>query len=282
MSDAPVSLTARPAIIAVAPNGARRSKNDHPQTPFTPKEIAADAAACCGAGATMIHLHVRDTNGGHSLDPATYRDAIESIRVELGERMLVQVSTELAGIYEAADQMRLVEALQPDAFSIAIRELLPDTGVIERASAFLGRACERGTAIQYILYSPEDVQRYGRLLRDGVIPDSPQMPLLVLGRHVEGGARVADLSAFVDALPQTIPFMVCAFGGEEPKIMQEVLRAGGHCRVGFENNTALSDGRRAPSNAAIVAETVASAQGIARPVADVGQTYALLGARKDK
>ena len=59
-------------MIAVAPNGARKTQQDHPQLPISPKEIAHTAAACLDAGACMLHLHVRDENLGHSLDAQRY------------------------------------------------------------------------------------------------------------------------------------------------------------------------------------------------------------------
>ena len=56
--------------IAVAPNGGRRGKKDHPALPIGPEELASTAAACLEAGAAMIHAHVRDRDGGHLLDAA--------------------------------------------------------------------------------------------------------------------------------------------------------------------------------------------------------------------
>ncbi len=50
---------ARIAII-VAPNGARKTKQDHAQLPMNTEEMVAEAKACQTAGATMIHLHARD------------------------------------------------------------------------------------------------------------------------------------------------------------------------------------------------------------------------------
>jgi 3-keto-5-aminohexanoate cleavage enzyme len=58
-----------PLVVIVAPTGARRSKADHAGLPITPDEIAAEAARCCAAGATVLHLHVRDEDGAHTLDP---------------------------------------------------------------------------------------------------------------------------------------------------------------------------------------------------------------------
>ena len=73
----------------------------------------------------MLHLHVRDTNGAHSLDADTYRHAIDAVRNALGDRLLIQVTTEAAGKFLAPAQMALVRELRPDCVSLAIRELVP-------------------------------------------------------------------------------------------------------------------------------------------------------------
>lgn len=62
-----------PLVIAVAPNGARKTKKDHPALPIEPRELAIEAASCIEKGAAMIHLHVRDASGGHSLDAGGYQ-----------------------------------------------------------------------------------------------------------------------------------------------------------------------------------------------------------------
>ena len=74
-----------PLILTVAPNGASKTKADHPALPMTSEEIAACAAACAEAGAAMIHLHVRDRQGGHTLDVGTYRAAIKAVRQAVGQ-----------------------------------------------------------------------------------------------------------------------------------------------------------------------------------------------------
>jgi len=53
-------IDSNPVMIAVAPNGARKTKQDHPSLPINAEELAATAANCLAAGACMIHLHVRD------------------------------------------------------------------------------------------------------------------------------------------------------------------------------------------------------------------------------
>ena len=69
-----------PLVLAVAPNGARKTQADHPAIPISPAELAATAAAAQAAGAAMIHLHVRDADQKHSLDVGAYREATAAVR----------------------------------------------------------------------------------------------------------------------------------------------------------------------------------------------------------
>ena len=90
---------ADPAVIMVAPNGARKTPDDHPALPIEPEAVARTAAACAEAGATILHLHVRDATMTHSLDPNLYRDAIAAVRRETGPDFIIQITTEAVGRY---------------------------------------------------------------------------------------------------------------------------------------------------------------------------------------
>jgi uncharacterized protein (DUF849 family) len=86
--------TLEPVALAVAPNGGRRGKSDHPALPITPAEVARTAAQCAEAGAAMIHLHVRDRYGRHVLDADAYRAATDAIHREAGSEIVVQITSE--------------------------------------------------------------------------------------------------------------------------------------------------------------------------------------------
>jgi uncharacterized protein (DUF849 family) len=77
-----------PLILAVAPNGAYKTQTDHAALPVTTDEIARTAAQCCEVGASMIHLHVRDAHGNHTLDPDLYRSATAAIQRAVGRAFL--------------------------------------------------------------------------------------------------------------------------------------------------------------------------------------------------
>ncbi|HET7717726.1 MAG TPA: 3-keto-5-aminohexanoate cleavage protein [Bauldia sp.] len=243
----------REVMVMVAPNGARRTKADHPALPITAAELAADAAACAAAGAAAIHLHVRDGEGRHSLDPDRYRDAVAAVR-EAAPGVVIQVTTEAADRYAPGEQMASVRSVRPEAVSLALRELIADASNEREARAFLSWVREAGIAPQVILYTPEEVSRCLALVDRGVIPFASPFLLFVLGRHsADRQSAPADLDPFVAALGgRDLPWAMCAFGRRECECALHAARLGGHVRVGFENNLHLPDGRIAPSNAALV------------------------------
>jgi len=243
-----------PVPIAVAPNGGRRTKADHPRLPLEPAELAWTAAACRDAGAAMIHLHVRDEAGRHLLDAAAYARALQAVRAEVKESMVIQITSESLGLYTPAEQRAVVEAVRPEAVSIALRELLPEGGDEREFAAFLERLRAVQVAVQVILYEPAEAVRLGDLQRRGLVPEEPIAVLYVLGRYTPGQlSQPEDLAPFLaPGVPRFGSWMTCAFGRNEAACVLAGAEAGGGLRVGFENNLWLPDGTLAPANAALV------------------------------
>lgn len=264
-----------PLVIAVAPNGARRGKDDHPALPIAPAELAETAAACRAEGAAMLHLHVRDAEGRHLLDADAYAEASRAVRAAVGDDMIVQITTEAAGRYDRHHQMAVARAARAEAVSLAVREIIPDAAAEPEAADLLAELWRDGVMLQFILYAPEEIARYRDLRRRGVIPGGTV--LFVLGRYSSGQqSQPDDLLPFLDAWDGDEPWMLCVFGRRERDCMLAAARAGGHARVGFENNLHLPDGQVAPDNAALVAAVAEGAARLGRPLADAGAARRLL------
>ena len=60
----------------------------------------------------MIHLHVRDRDLAHVLDVSAYRAAIQAVRSQVGDKLVIQVTTESCGLYGPEEQMGLVRETQ--------------------------------------------------------------------------------------------------------------------------------------------------------------------------
>jgi len=244
-------------MIMVAPNGARRTKADHPQLPITAQELADDALACANAGASAIHLHVRDDNGRHVLDADRYRQAVAAIYSQLADRMVIQVTSEAVGIYSAPEQMACIRAVKPQAVSVALKEIIPQGEAVEEAKAFFSWLKAEQIAPQFILYDDHDVRRFFKLQDEGVICLAEPFLLFVLGRYAsDQQSDPQDLDPFLAALGRhKAHWAVCAFGRREAECAVYASRQGGHVRIGFENNLFLPDGQMASSNSALVEAT---------------------------
>ena len=267
--------TANPFAIAVAPNGARRTREDHPRLPMSAREIARDAEEALEAGAAMIHLHVRDENGLHTLDVDLYREAVREVHEAIGDELVVQITTEAVGRYKPEEQIAVIDALEPESVSIALREILPD-GTKEDEAAAIFDWMERANIMhQIIIYDASELNRIDELAKRGVLPEGPLAVLAVLGRYSEVGATDAEFDAYIAAGISRHQWMMCAFGPRETEFMARAAMAGGNARVGFENNLWLPDGQIAPSNAAIVAATANAAAPSQRHLASAHQLRAM-------
>jgi uncharacterized protein (DUF849 family) len=239
------------ATVMVAPNGARRTKADHPALPVTIAEIAACARQCFAAGAGAIHAHVRDAGGVHVLDAGLYRELIGEIG-RSAPGMTVQITTEAVGRYTPREQRAVVRQVMPQAVSVAPREMMAD-GDVAAARSFYHWAREAAIAVQHILYAPGEVARLGQWIADGTVPSGPQQVLYVLGRHRAGEESSRDeLQPFLDAagiLAESPDWAVCAFGRAETECLVAAAAMGGKMRVGFENSLWNADGSLARSNA---------------------------------
>lgn len=259
-----------PFIIMCAPNGARRQKMDHANIPLTAEELADCAEEILAAGACMMHLHVRNGEGAHSLSVDRYRDAIEAIKKRVGNKLVLQVTSEAVGIYSRAEQMAMVKELHPEAVSLALRELCPTEKEIASTSAFYTWMKDRGIFPQTILYDEGDAHRFERMRREGVFATEHPFVLYVLGKYsgVDQG-KSQDLQKFTEILSAAvIPFAACGFETYEHNLAAKTAVAGGHVRVGFENNLRRPDGSLVSSNAELVQCAADQAVAVGRPIAD--------------
>lgn len=261
-----------PLLITVAPNGAYKQRPDHAALPLTSAELGQTAKQCLDAGAAMIHMHIRDAQGRHSLDVQGYRDAQQAVKAAVGDAMIIQVTSEAARVYKAPEQIAMVTALKPEAVSVGLREVdQPEIGEAGLAQFFGWLAKER-VMTQVIVYDVADLQRWQALRAQGVIPDAPWSLLFVLGRYSVGQtSEPKDLLPFVMAHTGQEPWSMCAFGAGEHACATTAAALGGHVRVGFENNLLLNNGQIAPDNAALVRQVADSARVLGRSLCTAQQ-----------
>jgi uncharacterized protein (DUF849 family) len=246
-------------MVMSAPNGARRDHADHAALPMTADESASDAVALLDAGVSILHLHVRDDAGKHSLDAGRYRQAIAAVRKSVGDELIIQVTTEAVGQYSSEQQIALVRELKPEAVSLALREICPSQTNEQIAAEFFAWMRSENIWPQYILYSVDDVLRFDDMRQRGIFADDAPFAMFVLGEYANAvPGTVADLDLMLAATDaDDYPWAVCCFGQQENAVMLASTALGGHVRLGFENNLYLPDGTLAAHNADLIRRYVA-------------------------
>lgn len=236
-------------LLAVAPNGARKSKADLPSIPLTAEEIGKDAKACQQAGASMIHLHVRSEKGKHSLSSKFYNDAIQQIKEQTKGELFIQVTSEAVGKYSSDEQFEMIHSLKPQGVSIGLREIKQHDAL--EINSHFNWMRDNDVYPQLILYNQHDLQLYKQWLKEGVLEGKTYPLLFVIGKHqVEG---VFDTDVLETASEYTASsWMVCAFGAQEYTVGKYSAKLGGHIRLGFENNHLLANGNDAKNNTEII------------------------------
>lgn len=246
--------------IMVAPNGARRGRDDHRALPITITEIVETAVECHAAGAGAIHAHVRDAGGKHVLDAGLYSELLVELSRAVPD-MVVQITTEAVGIYSADAQRQLVRDVMPRFVSIALKEIIDGTDE-QTVANFFAWASEAQIGVQHILYAPEELEKFIDFVARGIIPAADLEALFVLGRYSKGQqSDPRDIDPFLQVRGEamdSLPFAVCAFGQQETDCLVYAAGKGGKTRIGFENSLYNRDGSLADSNAQRVRELVSA------------------------
>ena len=270
----------RDVIIMVAPNGARKTRRDHAALPVSIADTVAEAAQCHAAGASALHAHVRGENDEHVLDAGLYRELLAELARQV-PAMLIQITSEAVGIYTPAEQVACIQAVVPQMVSMCLREISSNFEQPEYARRFFEWCDENTVHVQHIVFSAEEFQHFLDYREQGVIPAAHRCVLFVLGRYnVNFQSAPADLDPFLQYDLAGLDWFTCAFGSQEQQCVMAAIKAGGHARIGFENNLYLPNGEIAASTAALVSSLVDSMSANSFLPASANAARQLLGVRK--
>jgi 3-keto-5-aminohexanoate cleavage enzyme len=267
-----------PVVVTCAITGADVFRENNPNIPYTPAEIADSAIGAARAGATVAHLHVREDDGTPSGRPELFVDVIERIRAE--SEILTMVSTGGSNDMTIEERTTGLEA-KPDISGVESGSMnFGDETFITPPPAGRGiakRAQEAGIALEVEVFDVGHVVSAVRWLEQGVI-ESPMTINLVFG--VPGGidASPEALDAMLRPLPPETFWTVTCIGRHHQRMLAlALLRGAPGIRTGLEDVAYISRGVHAPSNAALVEMAVGLAGTLGREVATQEQTRELLG-----
>jgi 3-keto-5-aminohexanoate cleavage enzyme len=270
-------------IITAAICGAEVTKSQHSQVPYTIDELVQEAKGAYDAGASIIHLHVREDDGTPTQSKARFNEAMEAIKMAC-PGVIIQPST------GGAVGMTIEERLQPT-------ELKPEMATLDCGTLnFGGDEIFVNTENDMIAFAKQ-FDRYGikpelecfekghldlvlRLHKKGHIK-GPLHVSFVLG--VNGGmtGEMRDFLFLKDSLPVDATFSVAGIGRYEFPLATLAILSGGHVRVGFEDNLYLKKGELANSNGELVQKVVRIAHELGREIATPDEARQILGIVRD-
>ena len=266
-------------IITAAICGAEVMKENNPNVPYTVKEIADEAEACYRAGASIIHLHVREDDGTPTQSKDRFKLCIDAIKSRYPD-IIIQPST------GGAVGMSNEERLQPIYLNPEMATL--DCGTCNfggddifvntenTIKEFAEKMASLNIKPEIEVFDKGMIDMALRLNKKGYIK-APMHFNFVMG--VNGGisAEPRDLSFMCGSIPPGSTFTVSGIGKAQFQMAAMSIISGGHVRVGFEDNVYLSKGILAKSNSELVEKAVALASLLGREVASPDEARIILG-----
>jgi len=267
-------------ILTVAPTGSSTPAAKCPGLPVTPAEIAAETYECWKAGASVVHLHVRDDQGNASMEYEKFRESVALIR----EKCDIVINMTTAGGFGVPDDERILpldlipEMATMDAGSMNVK----GDFVFHNSVAFLEklgrRAQELGIRPEIEVMDTGMVYTALRLIEQGYIKSPPHFQM-VLGMENGMAATVENLVYMKNLLPPGATWSAFGVGKAHLTILMAILALGGHVRVGMEDNIYLDAGQKASSNVDFVERTRRIIELNNKRPATPEETRAMLGLR---
>jgi len=269
-------------IITAAICGAEVTKENNPSVPYIVEEIGSEAESAYEAGASIIHLHVREDDGTPTQNKERFRVCIEEIKKRCPNVIILPSTGGAVG-------MSNEERLQPIYLDPPPEMATLDMGTVNWLGGddifintentiihFAEEMNKRGIKYELECFDKGMVDTTLRLHEKGHIKD-PMHFNFVLGLIGGINATPRDLIFLVNSIPKDCTYSVCAIGRYEFPMVTISILMGGHARVGFEDNIYLSKGVLAKSNGELVEKVVRIANELGREIANPDEARKILG-----
>ncbi len=293
----------REVFITCAVTGSGGTQDKSPHVPRTPKEIAASAIAAAKAGAAVVHCHVRDPETGRpSRDRALFREVTERIREADTDVVLnltagmggditfgpteaplpvSQAGTDMAG---ATERVAHVAECRPELCTLDCGTMnfaeadyvMTNTPGMLRAMA--AKMTEAGVRIEIEAFDTGHLWFAKELVKEGILED-PALVQLCMGVPWGAPNDLNTLMAMVNNVPDHWTFSAFSLGRNQMAYVAAAVLAGGHVRVGLEDNLWLEKGVLA-TNAQLVERAVGIIEGMGARIMAPAEVRTKLGLTK--
>jgi 3-keto-5-aminohexanoate cleavage enzyme len=266
-------------IITVGITGSRITRQQTPHIPITPEEIAQSGIEAWKAGASVLHIHVRDPKTGlGTQDYPIFKEVVDRIRSET-DAILCLTTSGIPGRNLEFKERIVPLSLNPELVSFDAGSINMGPNVFLNPPDFLEMLAEetlkKGIKPELEVFEVGMVYTCLRLLGKGLLK-TPLHFQFVLG--VPGGmpATAKSLLHLFEIIPQGSTWSVIGIGQGQLPMAMMAIAMGGHVRVGLEDNIYYSKGVLAKSNAQLVERVVRIAKEFGREIATPRESRKIL------
>jgi 3-keto-5-aminohexanoate cleavage enzyme len=271
----------RPTVIAVAITGSVPRKRDNQAVPITPQEQIESTHEAFEAGATLVHIHVRNDDETSSSYPDRFALVQEGVKRHC-PGMIVQFSTGGRGRDPSARGSSLY--LRPDMASLSTGSVNFPTIVYENPAALVADLAEKmldsSIAPEIEIFDLSHIHAARRLIDQKLMYERPHVQF-VMGVLNAMPAQERLLDILLAETKRVIPhatWTAAGIGRYQSQVMNWALeRDADAIRTGLEDNIRIDKERLAKSNAELVTRATDLCARYDRRPASVREARSLLG-----
>ncbi len=278
-------------VISAALTGALTTRDQCEAIPYTPEEIAEEAAAAREAGAAVAHIHARTPEGSPTFSTETYQEIYDEVRDRTD--IIINFSTGAVGT-PVEDRLEYVAEVQPEMAALNmgsmnyakyseeredfVFDMVFDNPFSEITTLLEGMN-DAGVTPELECFDTGHIGNTRPLLQEGVL-ERPFHVSLIMG--VLGGipATVENLAHQVRQLPDDSTWQVIGISRDQWPLVNAALAMGGNVRVGLEDNFYLPSGEMAESNADLVEAAAKMARQVDREPATPDEAREIMGVER--
>ena len=277
-------------IITAAVTGAWPKKENNPNVPMTPQEIADDVYACWKAGAAVAHLHMRDDEGNGTMDTAKFEETVNLIHTKYPDCDIV-LNLTTSGDIHADDEIRVahVKKLKPEMASYDCGSMnWLNSGLFLNTPKFLTDSGllfqELGVKPEIEAFDPGMIGNAAYYIKKGVLKTPVHFQFCMgCANGIAGSMKnLIFMKETADELVGKGNYTWSCFGvgHSAMEMLYGAVALGGNIRVGMEDNVMYAKGQLAESNVQFIERAVRVIKEYGKEVATPDEARQILGLAK--
>ena len=277
-------------IITAAVTGAWPKKENNPNVPMTPQEIADDVYACRKAGAAVAHLHMRDDEGNGTMDTAKFEETVNLIHTKYPDCDIV-LNLTTSGDIHADDEIRVahVKKLKPEMASYDCGSMnWLNSGLFLNTPKFLTDCGllfqELGVKPEIEAFDPGMIGNAAYYIKKGVLKTPVHFQFCMgCANGIAGSMKnLIFMKETADELVGKGNYTWSCFGvgHSAMEMLYGAVALGGNIRVGMEDNVMYAKGQLAESNVQFIERAVRVIKEYGKEVATPDEARQILGLAK--